>query len=166
MPNARFSLGMLTTRFIDVNYNNIQGKYEIALQAQPFYQNGQTVQYLPWASNTGAYICLHNTPSVFFTDKLTGCFLAFDAREHTPTICHLNFMDYNDQEKDETIKTFSQWHVLIPEDYLGDTTVFGVFNEVGRWEFFYQVQGHRYGTLLMSDRQNRYGTKSVTLGHI
>ena len=160
MPNARFSAGIQNTRYVDVNYNAVQGKYEILFQTADFNPpNNQTVQYLPWASASGIYIFLQKQPPIFFTDKLTGCFLAFDMEKQK--ISHLNFMDYSDEDKRKTLQAYSHCHVLCPEDYLGNTNVLGVLKE--QWEFFFQVEGLRAGTLSMSDKINRYGTKSVVL---
>ena len=136
MPNARFSAGTQNTRFIDASYNRLQQKYEIVFQSAPFYLNGQSVQYLPWASNAGVYIFLQAQPSVFFTDKLTGCFLAFDFSTHNPKISHLNFIDYSEQHRRQTLESYSHCHLLCPEDYLGNTSVFGVF--MRQWEFFFK----------------------------
>ncbi|MFO7884013.1 MAG: hypothetical protein R6U68_04255 [Desulfobacteraceae bacterium] len=161
MPNARYSSGTQNTRFIDVTYNKLQRKYEIKFQVAPFYANGKYVQYLPWASNAGIYIILQAQPPVFFTDKLTGCFLAFDFETPKVKISHLNFIDYSPQHKRKTLESYSHCHVLCPEDYHGNTTVFGVHK--GQWEFFFQVENGRSGRISMVERANQYGTKSVLL---
>ncbi len=162
MPNERFSPGAQPTRYVDVTYNSLQGKYEIRFQAAPFYPNGEIVQYLPWGTNSGIYLLLQAAPPVFFTDKLTGCFLAFDFSTPAPKISHLNFIDYSEQGKRKTLESYSDCYVLCPEDYLGNTTVYGVCSG-GQWEFFYQVEGGRSGSLVMSNAANRNGTRSVTL---
>lgn len=162
MPNKRYSAGAGNLRFIDVDHNELQGIYEIKVQATAFdgHDDGPKVQYLPWYVDSGIYILLQPEPDVFLTDKLTGCFLAFDPGHPLgPKISHLNFQNYKDEDKRDTLESYGHCHVLCPEDYRGDTTVFGIRKPP--WEFFYQVMGGRSGSLSMREQRNRYGTLSV-----
>lgn len=166
MPNAQFSAGASNIRHVDVTYNEVQDKYEMNFQEAQYYPNGETVQYLPWANNAGIYLILQDDPRIFFTDKLTGCYIVFDFTGGSPKISHLNFKDYSEEDKKSTLESYSEMNVLCPQDYLGDTTVFGVRDDTDGWQFFFQVNGGNSGSLTMSDTANAYGTKSVVLNNI
>lgn len=162
MPNEKYSSGNDHTRYIDVDYNTDSRTYEMNFINKSTKDYQVNVQYLPWRTDSGIVIHLKSDPAIFFTDRLTGCYLAFK----DDTIVHLNLENYKMSDKLETLKLYADHNLLSPEDYQYNTTVLGI-RVLYKWYFFYQQDMGRgkfqSGAILMVDKINKFGCKSVYL---
>ena len=166
MPTAKYSPNVKHNQFLDVNLSRLPyDEYQLT-----FYQNQEEkhyveLQFLPWLKDSGIYMELQSEPGIWFTDKLTGCYLAFGEHNDAHRVVHLNFQNYSEMQKRKTLRSYEHYHLFSPEQYKNYTYVFGLYDN--GWTFYFQSEcGEgkvKAGKIKMITVLNKYFTRSTKL---